>query len=137
MVSRQSFKDYLKKINLAVNEKSERKSEERKIKFFKYIAYLSYYCSVDLKITKIFNVIFSNKFIYILKKIYLSIILKNLSFLFKKKAVVSDIDAKYLKILVDSNIDNFFFDKIKNDNLLTKVKEKKIILEELKKIYKC
>lgn len=124
--------DYLRKINLALNEKSKIKSEERQIKFFKYIAFLSYYSSVDLKITKIFKVTLANKFTFYLKKIYFSIILKNFSFFFKKKAIVSDTDIKYLKNIIDFDTENFFFAKIRSDKLLSKADEKKIILEELK-----
>jgi hypothetical protein len=124
--------DYLRKINLALNEKSKIKSEERQIKFFKIIAFSSYYSSIDLKITKIFKVILANKFTFFLKKIYFSIILKNFSFFFKKKAIVSDTDIKYLKNFIDFESENFFFAKIGRDKLLSKKDEKKIILEELK-----
>jgi hypothetical protein len=122
--------DYLNKIKIAINEKSKDRSITRKINYYRYLSFLTYYSSVDIKITKIFKVSYSGKIIYFFRKLYLNIIVKYFHFLVNDKLVLVNNDFRYLNSLISSKNNNFFLMKIKNDNG-TKINENKLILSNL------
>ena len=122
--------DYLNKIKIAINEKSINRVIFRKINYYRYLSFLTYYASVDIKITKIFNVSYSGKIIDFVKKFYLKFIIKYFRFFLTNKLLITNNNFKYLNKLINSKDDNFFFMKISND-IVNKKNEEKLILRNL------